>query len=53
MNYNFEQIHNLIRKYETRLSSKRQQLHLNPSDCIKGTIAALEEVLEDLKRIAQ
>ena len=46
-------VYELIRKYETRLNAKRQQVSLNPNDCVEGIIVALEEVVQDLKKISK
>jgi hypothetical protein len=43
----------LIKQYETRLNAKKQQVYLNPNDCVEGIIVALEQVIADLKEIAK
>jgi hypothetical protein len=53
MNETLGQVHSLIRKYETRLEAKKQQVRLNPNDCVEGIIVALEQVIADLKEIAK
>ena len=53
MNETLGQIHNLIQKYETRLNAKKQQVYLNPNDCVEGIIVCLEQVIADLKEISK
>lgn len=43
----------LIQKYETRVNAKKQQVYLNPNDCVEGIIVALEQVIQDLKEISK
>lgn len=53
MNETLGQVHNLIQKYEKRLEAKKQQVYLNPNDCVEGIIVALEQVIADLKEISK
>jgi predicted component of type VI protein secretion system len=46
-------VYALIQKYETRLNAKRQQVSLNPNDCVEGVIIAMEDVIADLKEISK
>ena len=41
----------LIKKYEERIESKKEQQEKNHNDIVEGVIIALEDVVEDLKKL--